>query len=276
MLTDSLRCLPRAEEARLLDGEALRRAFLLEDLFAPGELRLIPTDADRLAAGAVVPDRSIALPPVREFGTAYFLERRELGVFNIGARGVVHVGGESFILERHECLYIGMGEAEVRFEPAGSPLPEFYLLSSPAHAKYPTRKATKAEAQAATIGDPLTASRRTIYRYIHAEGVRSCQLVMGMTELEPGSIWNTMPPHTHTRRSEIYLYDGLGSGALFHFLGEPEATRHIVVRDREAVVSPPWSIHMGAGTQSYRFIWGMAGENQTFEDMDAAPLNRLA
>lgn len=271
-----VRYLPRPAELPGLTAAELRASFLLDELFAPGELRLVLTDADRLAVGGVVPREPLSLPAVTAFGTAYFTERRELGVFNLGAPGLVTVDGEDFPLHRYDCLYIGCGTREIRFAPADDGLPEFYLVSCPAHHPHPTRRVRMADAHSQSLGGADRANRRRLRRYIHAGGAASCQLVMGMTELEPGGVWNTMPPHTHSRRSEVYLYfDVPPDEAVFHFLGEPTETRHLIVRDREAVVAPPWSLHTGVGTAPYRFVWAMAGENKDFEDMDAAPLTTL-
>jgi 4-deoxy-L-threo-5-hexosulose-uronate ketol-isomerase len=249
----------------------VRDAFLLPDLFTPGELRLTLTDADRLAVGGAVPLSAMALPPIKAFGSSYFTERRELGVFNIGAPGLIHAGGRAYRAGRLDCLYIGMGNEDVTFEPAGDGPPIFYLVSAPAHHAYPTQLILSAEAECVQLGDTGHANCRRLRRYIHSGGVASCQLVMGLTELGPGGVWNTMPPHTHSRRSEVYLYFDIPEPEMvFHFLGQPSETRHVVVRNREAVVSPPWSMHCGAGTAPYRFVWAMAGENQQFDDMDAA------
>lgn len=214
------RFMPRPREAARMTAAELREAFLLEGLFQPGGVRMFYTDMDRLIAAGIVPQEEIRLTGDSMLGTAYFTERRELGLINLGGPGVVRVGGAAFEIGR--------------------------------------------------------ASRRRISRCIHPGGAASCQLVMGFTELEAGSVWNTMPPHTHSRRSEIYLYFDLGDGVVVHRMGEPSNTRHLIVRDREAVLSPPWSIHSGAGTRSYGFVWGMAGENQDFGDMDAVPAGRLA
>ncbi|MBL0158248.1 MAG: 5-dehydro-4-deoxy-D-glucuronate isomerase [Bryobacterales bacterium] len=270
-----LHCLPRAEEIDSLSTSALRQSFLLEHLFQSGQLNLIPTDLDRLAVGAAMPIGELRLPSCREFGTAYFTERREIGIINIGAPGVVRVGAQSYTLELLECLYVGIGEPEISFESITDQPPAFYFLSSPAHHKHPTAKVARSDAQSVTLGVPATASCRRLNKCIHPGGVQSCQLVMGFTELEPSSVWNTMPAHTHTRRSEIYLYFDLGDHLVVHLFGEPENTRHLIVRDRQAILSPPWSLHSGAGTANYRFIWGMAGENQSFDDMDAIPMESL-
>lgn len=276
MITIPTRFLPRADELDRLCSSSLRENFLAENLFEPGELRIIATDLDRLTVGAAMPAGEIRLPPCREFGTSFFAERRELGIINIGAPGVVRVGSRSFSLDRLDCLYIGKGEPEIVFESVTSASPAFYFLSCPAHQKHPTAKVTRADAQSMIIGSQASASHRRLNKCIHPGGIQSCQLVMGFTELEPGSVWNTMPSHTHIRRSEIYLYFDLGENLVVHLYGPPGNTRHLIVRDRQAVLSPPWSLHAGAGTANYRFIWGMAGENQDFEDVDpVAPASLL-
>ena len=208
-------------------------------------------------------------------GTTYFLERREIGILNLGAEGVVHVGGTRHTLGHLDCLYLGAGERDVSFERSPENQAEFFFISTPAHAKHPTAIVRRADVRTDPIGDPAKASRRRINKLIHPDGVKSCQLVMGFTEFEPGSVWNTMPPHTHSRRTEVYLYFDLGEAAVFHFMGRPDATRHLVVRNREAVLSPAWSIHCGVGTGAYRFVWAMGGDNQVFADMDAVPVAEL-
>lgn len=252
----------------------LREQFLLESLFLPGDMRLFPTALDRLAVGAVMP-RSKSEIHASSGTSAVFGTRREIGVINIGDPGEIEVDGDSYVIGHLDCVYIGSGYREIAFRGHPTGQPAFYLLSCPAHHAYPTRIATRKEALTSEIGDPLKGTHRKIYRYIHEQGIQSCQLVMGFTELQPGSVWNTWPPHTHVRRSEIYLYFDLGSETVMHFLGEESSTRHLVVRDRQAVLSPPWSIHSGVGTGTYRFIWGMAGENQVFEDMDPIDLTKL-
>ncbi len=271
-----MKCLPSPRETRQLDTAGLRSAFLVEDLFAAGELRLALSDLDRLVLGAACPAGDpLRLPAPPEFGTASFTERRELGVMNVGAAGHVRVGSQQFSLGPMDFLYIGTGHPDVVFESCGDQPPLFYLLSCPAHSHHPARRVTRDEAQLEVIGEAATANRRVLRRYLHPGGAPSCQLVMGMTELASGSVWNTMPTHTHGRRSEVYLYTGLGDGIVVHLMGEPTDTRHLIVRDREAVFSPSWSIHAGAGTQPYAFVWGMAGENQSFSDIDPVVTNTL-
>jgi 4-deoxy-L-threo-5-hexosulose-uronate ketol-isomerase len=230
-----------------------------------------------MICGAAVPTGApLGLPTDKELGTSFFLERREIGILNVGSgAGVVRVGGIAHTLSTLDCLYIGLGEKDVVFENGPAGQAQFYFVSTPAHAQHPTTVARRTEVSAAPIGDATKANRRTILKYIHPEGIRSCQLVLGFTEFEPGSIWNTMPPHTHSRRTEIYLYFDLGENIAMHFMGEPQATRHLVVRDREVVLSPAWSIHCGVGTGAYRFVWAMGGDNQNFSDMDPAPIATL-
>lgn len=257
-----------AEIQTLTTGE-LREQFLIEDLFVPGEIQLIQTGLDRLIAGGVMPEPEIELSGSSDLRTEFFHERRETGVINIGDPGEVIVDGVHLQTNRMECVYIGMGTEQVSFRSCPGGRAIFYILSCPAHRKYPTVRAGVADAEVAEIGEARKSSSRKIFRYIHENGIESCQLVMGFTVLSPGSVWNTWPPHTHQRRSEVYLYLDLGENVVMHFMGEAERSRHLVVRDRQAVLSPSWSMHCGAGTGSYRFIWGMAGENQSFEDMDA-------
>jgi 4-deoxy-L-threo-5-hexosulose-uronate ketol-isomerase len=256
----------------------LRASFLVESLFAPEKLELIYSDVDRAIIGSAVPVASpIQLIPDAELRAAYFCERRELGVLNIGGPGAVEVDGKRFEMARFDCLYVGRGSKSISFSSQDAATPAcFYLLSYPAHAAYPTTLIPLANANALHLGTVADANRRTIHQYIHAGGVKSCQLVMGYTQLHEGSVWNTMPAHTHTRRSEIYLYFDLGKARAMHFMGAPEETRHIVVSDRQAVISPSWSIHCACGTGCYAFCWGMGGENQEFADMDAVPLERLS
>lgn len=268
---------PTPAATNTLSTEQLRETFLIGGLFQPGAVNAHYTDLDRMIVGAAVPTTApLGLPNDKEIGTSFFLERREIGILNVGAGpGIVRVGGVAHPLATLDCLYIGLGEKDVTFENGSAGQAQFYFISTPAHAKHPTVLARRADVSAAPIGDVTKANRRTILKYIHPDGIKSCQLVLGFTEFEPGSIWNTMPPHTHSRRTEIYLYFDLGDNIAMHFMGEPHATRHLVVRDREAVLSPAWSIHCGVGTGAYRFVWAMGGDNQVFTDMDPAPIASL-
>jgi len=268
---------PTPTATNTLSTEQLRDTFLIGGLFQPGAVHAHYTDLDRMIVGAAVPTTApLSLPEAKLTGTAFFLERREIGILNVGnGPGIVHVGGTAYTIATLDCLYIGLGEKDVTFENGAAGQAQFYFISTPAHAKHPTALARRADISAAPIGDVTKANRRTILKYIHPDGIKSCQLVLGFTEFEPGSIWNTMPPHTHSRRTEIYLYFDLGDNIAMHFMGEPHATRHLVVRDREAVLSPAWSIHCGVGTGAYRFVWAMGGDNQVFSDMDPAPIAML-
>ncbi len=256
----------------------LRESFLIDGLYEPGAIRLAYVDLDRAVAGMAVPQESaLALPAPAELRAAYFTERRELGVLNIGGAGVVHVGRDTHQLGKLDLVYIGRGNSDIRFESKSNDAPAvFYLLSYPAHASYPVTLVRKEDAQPTEQGQMETCNRRTIYKYVHAGGARSCQLVMGVTHLREGNAWNTMPPHTHMRRSEIYIYfDVPDTARVVHLMGPPHETRHLIVGNRDAVASPGWSIHAGAGTQAYKFCWGMGGENQDYADMDPAPIESL-
>ena len=267
---------PTPEATNTLSTEELRERFMVSGLFQPGAVTAHYTDLDRMIVGAAVPTTApLPLPSAKETGTSYFLERREIGVLNVGAAGKVRIGSTSYDLANLDCIYIGQGEKDVTFESAAGGQAQFYFISTPAHAKHPTAVVRRADIKTDPIGDTTKANRRRINKLIHPDGVKSCQLVMGFTEFEPGSLWNTMPAHTHSRRTEIYLYFDVGENLVFHFMGEPTKTRHLVVRDREAVLSPAWSIHCGAGTGAYRFIWAMGGDNQVFSDMDAVPMTQL-
>lgn len=256
----------------------LRAACLVADLYRPGEIVLKYWETDRAVVGGAMPtDRALELSAAGELRSAFFCERRELGIINTGGAGTVTVDGQRYELAKLDTLYVGRGSQKISFASASAAQPaRFYLLSYPAHAAYPTTLAKFDPAKAVVLGAAATANDRRLTKVIHADGIKSCQLVMGFTILQRGSVWNTMPPHTHTRRSEVYLYfDVPETAAVMHFMGKPDETRHLVVRDHQAVLSPSWSIHSGAGTDSYGFIWGMGGENQDFADMDAAPIPTL-
>jgi 4-deoxy-L-threo-5-hexosulose-uronate ketol-isomerase len=252
----------------------LRKRFLVEDLFQIGRVELAYTDVDRAIVGGVVPaDTPLALQRGREMASSFFCERREIGVMNLGAAGIITVDANAFRVAPLECLYIGRGSREIIFASNSAKAPaSFYLTSYPAHANFPTTQIGIEKANRIEAGSLKDANHRTIHQYIHLNGIRSCQLVMGFTELHEGNVWNTFPPHTHDRRSEVYCYFDLPpQGCVLHLMGTPEETRHLVIREKQVALSPPWSIHSGIGTGSYRFVWAMGGENQTFDDMD--PVN---
>ncbi len=256
----------------------LRETFLMDALYEPGLIRQAYIDLDRAVVGMAAPLASqLALPNDEMLRANHFTERRELGALNIGGNGVVHVDGKSYSLANLDCLYIGRGSRDIVFESTSQNQPAiFYLLSYPAHTSYPTTLVRKEESSPVELGSFETCNHRKICKYIHLDGAKSCQLVMGVTHLQSGSAWNTMPAHTHMRRSEIYMYFNVEPQArIFHMMGPADETRHIVMNNREAVISPGWSIHAGVGTQSYSFCWGMGGENQDYADMDAAPLDTL-
>jgi 4-deoxy-L-threo-5-hexosulose-uronate ketol-isomerase len=257
----------------------IRDEFLVTDLFVPDEIKLVYLHIDRMIMGAAMPTKQ----PLRlEAGTAlradYFAERREIGVFNIGDEGSITVDGQAYGMAHRDMLYIGRGSKEITFSSVDANRPaRFYIVSLPAHKEYPTTHVTLEQSNRVDLGSKEAANERTIFQYIHEDGVPSCQLVMGLTELVSGSVWNTMPAHTHERRSEVYMYFNLtGDNVVFHFMGDPQETRHLVVRDGQAAISPSWSIHAGAGTSNYCFVWAMGGENQAFSDMDLAPMNEMA
>jgi 4-deoxy-L-threo-5-hexosulose-uronate ketol-isomerase len=265
-------------ETKPFSTDQLRENFLVSSLMQDDKVQLVYTHYDRVIIGGAKPvSKSLNLPNHPELKAEYFLERREIGVINVGGAGTVTADGETFHLNKLDCVYIGKGTKEVSFKSdnAGEPA-VYYLLSSPAHATWPNSKFTKEQAAPVVLGAAETSNNRTVYKYIHLDGIRSCQLVMGLTVLETGSVWNSVPPHTHTRRMEVYFYFDLGEQhRIFHFMGEPQQTRHIAMANHEAVISPPWSTHFGCGTSNYGFIWGMAGENLAYTDMDPAPIITL-
>jgi len=271
MFAESIRRLPRPADVARMTTVEIRDAFLVPNNYAAGKGQGLFTDLDRFALGGIAPTTSpIELPNCRETGRASFLERREFGAINTGSgAGEVSVDGRSFTVEPLGCIYIGMGAKQVTFTSKdANKLAKFFFLSCPAHASHPTTVAKQSDANTIPLGTQSTANQRVIRQYIHENGIKSCQLVMGYTELAEGSVWNTFPPHTHNRRTEIYFYFDLGERVLAHFMGEPQATRHIFIQNEQAVLSPSWSIHAGCGQGNYKFIWGMAGENQRFDDMD--------
>jgi 4-deoxy-L-threo-5-hexosulose-uronate ketol-isomerase len=271
MFESTIRRMPRPQEVARMTSAELREAFLIPALLQLGGFHGLFTDLDRMVvAGAMPGNMPLELPNHKETGREFFLERRELGAINTGGPGEVTVDGKTFSVDPLGCIYIGMGSREVAFASKDAANPaKFFILSCPAHAAHPTVTATRDEAAMVALGSPATANERVIRQYIHENGIQSCQLVMGFTELAEGSVWNTFPPHTHHRRCEIYHYFDMEDRVLAHFMGEPAATRHLFIQNGQTVLSPSWSIHSGCGQGSYKFIWGMAGENQTFTDMDA-------
>jgi 4-deoxy-L-threo-5-hexosulose-uronate ketol-isomerase len=266
------------EHGKTFDTSALRKHFLIDDLFIPGEVRLTYSHVDRIIAGGAVPlKRALSLEAGRELGVEYFFQRREAGIINIGGPGRVVTEKETYNLGTRDGLYIGAETRDVSFESTSAENPaNFYINSAPAHKAFPSKIITLKDAKEVNLGSREESNERTIHQFVHPAVVDSCQLVMGMTLLKKGSIWNTMPAHTHDRRMEVYLYFDMDQKTrVFHFLGEPSETRHIVVKDREAVIMPSWSIHSGVGTGTYTFIWGMVGENQTFTDMDQIAMEDL-
>ncbi|GAB3573270.1 5-dehydro-4-deoxy-D-glucuronate isomerase [Hymenobacter daeguensis] len=265
-------------ETATLNTTGIREHFLIENIFTAGEIELTYTHYDRMIVGGAQPTgAALALPCPESLKASFFLERRELGALNVGGAGTVTVDGTVYELGNQDCIYVGMGAKDVQFASADAAQPaKFYLLSAPAHHAHPTTVRTQAEATPVEMGASETANERTIFKYIYAEGIQSCQLVMGLTQLKAGSVWNTMPSHTHDRRMEAYLYFNMNQGQrVLHLLGEPTDTRPLWVSNEQAILSPPWSIHTGCGTAAYAFIWGMAGENREYTDMDAVPLDTL-
>ena len=255
-----------------------RETFLLENLFAPGAIDFDYVDLDRTVIGSAVPTATpLELPNPPELRAEYFLERREMGALNVGGPGTITVDGQSFDLDKLSCLYLCRGAKAVSFASSDSTNPAaFYLLSYPAHKEYPTALAKFSDLEGLKLGAVETCNKRTIYKAIFKGGLQSCQLVMGFTLLEPGSNWNTMPPHTHFRRSEIYLYfDMEADHRVVHLMGPPNETSHLIVANRQVVISPGWSIHAGVGTKNYTFCWGMGGENQAYDDMEPATIPGL-
>lgn len=266
------------EDSKHYTTEQLRERYLIEKVFAADEVCLTYSHIDRIVAGGVMPvTRALSLEGGKEFGTDYFLERRELGIINIGGKGKVTLDGEEYILNPRDGMYVGMGTKEVVFESLDKDAPaKYYINSCPAHTKYPTVHIDITKAKKVPCGTVEECNKRVINQYIHPEVMKSCQLSMGLTQLETGSVWNTMPCHTHERRMEVYFYfDMDDDNVVFHMMGEPQETRHIIMHNEQAVISPSWSIHSGCGTKNYTFIWGMCGENLTFTDMDHIPMQEL-
>jgi 4-deoxy-L-threo-5-hexosulose-uronate ketol-isomerase len=270
---------PHPDDFKTFTTEQLRQNFLIEQLFVPGEIQLVYSHVDRVITGGACPSSNpLALVgDPKTLGAAYFLERREMGVVNVAGPGKITVDGTVYPMQKLDGLYIGRGAKEVCFESSDPKQPaHFYFSSTPAHQTYPTTAIPISAATPAHLGDLAHSNERTIYKYIHPDGAKSCQLVMGVTLLDPNNMWNTMPVHTHMRRMEVYFYfDIAENNVVFHLMGEPDETRHIIIHNEQAVISPSWSIHSGVGTGNYAFIWAMAGENQTFSDMDPVSMDGL-
>ncbi|MGK3114967.1 5-dehydro-4-deoxy-D-glucuronate isomerase [Candidatus Pantoea formicae] len=268
------------EHAKQLDTAGLRREFLIEKIFEADNYTLTYSHIDRIIIGGVMPVQqsvTIGAEVGKQLGVSYFLERRELGVINIGGPGLIEVDGKTWEIGHQEALYVGQGAQSVVFRSSETSQPaKFYYNSAPAHTRYPDKKITLEEAVKATLGDAATSNRRTINKFIVPDVLPTCQLTMGLTRLDDGNLWNTMPCHTHERRMEVYFYfDMAEESAVFHMMGQPQETRHLLVHNEQAVISPSWSIHAGVGTQRYTFIWGMVGENQVFDDMDHVSIKAL-
>lgn len=267
------------DDVKTFTTAQLREQFLIPTLFVPGELTLTYSHIDRMIIGGAAPTASpLALTASpKDLGADFFLQRREIGIINVGGTGTITVDGTPYIMNLHDGLYIGMGARDVLFASDSTSQPaHFYFTSAPAHATYPTTHIPISSASPVHLGSIANSNERTINKYIHPDGVKSCQLVMGLTMLEPNNMWNTMPAHLHARRMEVYFYFNIsGDNVVFHLMGDPSETRHLVIRNEQAVISPSWSIHAGMGTGNYAFIWAMAGENQAFNDMDAVPMTTL-
>ncbi|WP_407535895.1 5-dehydro-4-deoxy-D-glucuronate isomerase [Cetobacterium somerae] len=266
------------EDSKHYTTEELRKHYLMETVFVTDEVNLMYSHVDRVIAGGIMPvETEVKLEGCKELGSEFFLERRELGIINVGGAGKVIIDGTEYNMEAKDGLYVGMGNKELIFiSNSGDKPAKFYINSSPAHVGYPTVKIDRTTANKVQLGDLENSNKRTIFQYVHPAVCKSCQLVMGMTELDPNNMWNTMPTHTHERRMEVYFYFDMDNNSrVFHLMGQPQETRHIVMANEQAVISPSWSIHSGVGTKNYTFIWGMAGENQTFTDMDHVPMDQL-
>ncbi len=261
------------ESAKILDTDGLREKFRVGNSFVDGEIRLTYTHYDRMIVGGAVPaGGELVLDKVAQCGTPSFLDRREVGILNIGNAGSVSTTGETWNLRKGDVLYLPMGAGPVTFAGDG----RYYIVSVPAHHAYPAALIPIEDTNQIKLGASESANDRTIYQFIHPDGAKSCQLVMGYTKLHKGSVWNTMPPHTHDRRMEAYLYFDIADGQrVFHFMGQPRETRHLLMSNEEIAVSPPWSIHAGAGTGAYTFCWAMAGDNMAFNDMDMIEMENL-
>lgn len=266
------------EQYKRMTTSELRETFLADGLFAAGAANFLYWETDRTVVGAAVPsDRPLTLGCDPALASDFFCQRRELGILNLGGAGTVTVDGAAHALETKDCLYVGRGAKDVAFASKSAETPaRFFLISYPAHTSYPVTLIKQSDANRLELGKAETANRRVLYQYIHEKGVKSCQLVMGFTQMEAGSVWNTMPPHTHARRSEVYLYfDVPPDAAVIHLMGPGDETRHLVMQNEQAALSPIWSIHSGCGTSAYSFVWAMGGENQRFDDMDGIPATAL-
>ena len=265
-------------DSKKYDTDQLRQHYMVEEIFIDDKIELTYSHVDRIIFGGIKPvNESLKLEAGKSMGVDYFLERREMGVINVGGEGIVSIDGEEFTLNNKDGLYIGKGNKDIIFKSLNSENPaKFYINSVPAHKEYKTVKIEIEKANPVKMGDNSTLNKRTIYQYVHPNVCESCQLLMGLTILEPGSAWNTMPCHTHERRMEVYFYFDMEEDTrVIHLMGEPTETRHLIVKNEQAVISPSWSIHSGVGTSNYTFIWGMCGENQTFTDMDHIPMEVL-
>ncbi|EOU1218341.1 5-dehydro-4-deoxy-D-glucuronate isomerase [Clostridium perfringens] len=265
-------------DSKRYDTEELRENYLVEDIFKDDQIELVYSHVDRIIFGGIKPVyKGLKLKAGKEMGVDYFLERRELGIINIGGKAIVTIDETEYELKEKDGLYVGKGNKEVSFKSVNPEEPaKLYVNSVPAHKEYETVKIDIEKANPVRLGDNKTLNKRTIYQYVHPNVCESCQLLMGLTMLEPGNAWNTMPCHTHERRMEVYFYFDMDEETrVFHLMGEPTETRHLVVKNEECVISPSWSIHSGVGTSNYTFIWGMCGENKTFDDMDNIPMDVL-
>jgi 4-deoxy-L-threo-5-hexosulose-uronate ketol-isomerase len=270
---------PDKDGFKRMTSDELRKSFLIDSLFVKNQMPMVYSDIDRSITGSAVPvGKTLKLTASKkEMAANYFTERRELGIINIGEKGIVTVDKKNYSMNNIDALYVGKGAKNISFKSANSKKPAmFYFVSYPAHTAYPDKQVKLEDAESVKLGNLNDSNARTIHKYILPGKVDTCQLVMGLTILEEGSVWNTMPAHTHQRRSEVYMYFGLRKDSVVvHMLGEAEETRHIIMRDKQAVLSASWSMHAGAGTQNYSFIWAMGGENQAFDDMDWIPMTKL-
>lgn len=266
------------KETMAMSTAEIRENFLVQRLMEDDLVKMVYSHYDRVIVGGIKPaNKTLQFPLPEELKAKYFLERREAGIINVGGKAIITADGKKYGLDKLGCLYLGKGTKKVSFASASKKDPALlYFLSTPAHHTYANRLCPKEKATPVKLGEVTTSNQRTIYKYIHPDGIKSCQLVMGLTVLDAGSVWNSVPPHTHTRRMEVYFYfDLAATQRVFHFMGTPQETRHIVIGNHEAVISAPWSMHFGCGTSNYGFVWGMAGENQVFSDMDQVAIPEI-